>query len=81
MPIKQYYLCRTVHPSRWVRRRGTTWFDRRLMRKASIRRCELSTWHLTDAFGTAADVRVEHAPTEVVEYSEEGGLTEAAGSG
>jgi len=36
---------------------------------------------LTDAFGTPADVRVEHAPTEVVEYSEEGGLTEAAGSG
>jgi hypothetical protein len=25
-------------------------------------------------------VRVEHAPTQVVEYSEEVGLTEAAGS-
>ncbi|MCH8991882.1 MAG: TIGR00341 family protein [Acidobacteria bacterium] len=36
---------------------------------------------LTDAFGTPADVRVEHAPTQVVEYSEEEGLTEAAGSG
>ncbi len=36
---------------------------------------------LTDAFGTPADVRVEHAPTEVVEYSEEGGLTQAAGTG
>ncbi len=36
---------------------------------------------LTGAFGTPADVRIEHAPTEVVEYSEEGGLTEAALSG
>jgi len=35
---------------------------------------------LTDAFGTPADVRVEYAPTQVIEYSEETGLTEAAGS-
>ncbi|GMQ84865.1 MAG: hypothetical protein BMS9Abin07_0430 [Acidimicrobiia bacterium] len=36
---------------------------------------------LTDAFGTPAAVRVEYAPTEVVEYSEDGLLSEAAGGG